>query len=369
MDGGGGHDAIRLSFALLLLASSDGKEPTTKAKHGSMGRRIPAGKPEPASRAAGAADRAYNPCSMSAIRALLTGSIDYAGLFPPAALSMAAAVENYARYQDEPAAWALGRFVVSASRIPELEDVASRSLPQDPAAHLWRLAVLAGPDPAGDLEIIAALNRRHSQGGGPALVADTIEVKASSVSAIEEIMHRIPRSLQAYVEVPIERDPRDLLAAVARLGGRAKVRTGGITADAFPTTSDVIRFMRRCVEANVPFKATAGLHHPLRGEYRLTYAPDSPTGVMFGFLNLFLASAFLRVGMEDAEAARLLEEGSLEALQFDDAGVTWKGHRVSLKTLHDARRVGVVSFGSCSFTEPIGDLEAIHLFGSGAQHT
>lgn len=304
---------------------------------------------------------------MSAIRALLTGSIDYAGLFPPAALDMAAAVENYAHYQNEPAAWALGRFVVPASRIPELEDVASRTLPDNLEGHAWRLAVLAGPETAADLEIIAALNRRHSQDGAPALVADTIEVKASSVNAIEGIMHRIPRTLQAYVEVPIERDPGELLAALARLGGRAKVRTGGITTDAFPTTSDLIRFLRRCVEADLPFKATAGLHHPLRAEYRLTYAPDSPTGVMFGFLNLFLASAFLRAGMSETEAARLLEEESPEALHFDDAGVTWEGHRVGLKALDDARRFGVVSFGSCSFTEPIGDLEAIRLVGSGAR--
>ena len=306
---------------------------------------------------------------MNAIQTLLAGSIDYAGLFPPAALDMPTAVDNYARYQNGPAAWALGRFVVAASRIPELEDVVSRSLPDNPPGPPWRLTVLAGPDPAGDLEIIAAFNRRHPPGGGPALVADTIEVKASSVSAIEEIMHRIRRTLQAYVEVPIERDPRDLLATIARRGGRAKVRTGGITPDAFPTTSDLIRFVRRCVEADLPFKATAGLHHPLRAEYRLTYAPDSPTGVMFGFLNLFLASAFLRAGMEDAEVARLLEEGSPEAVQFDDAGVTWENHRLGLNALSDARRFGVVSFGSCSFTEPIGDLEAIGLLGSGARQT
>ena len=103
---------------------------------------------------------------------------------------------------------------------------------------------------------------------------------------------------------------RRSLAAVRRLGGRAKVRTGGVTRDAFPTTSDLIRFLRRCVRAGLPFKATAGLHHPLRAEYRLTYAPDSPAGVMFGFLNLFLATAFLRAGMEETEAARLLEERS-----------------------------------------------------------
>ena len=304
---------------------------------------------------------------MSAIRTLLTESIDYAGLFPPAGLDMATAVENYARYRREPAAWALGRFVVPASRLREFEAAAATSFLQNPTSQPCRLALLAGPDLAGDLEMTADFNRRHQQLGAPALLADTIEVKASSVGGIEEMMHRIPRTLQAYVEVPIDRDPRDLLAVVRRLGGRAKVRTGGVTRDAFPTTKDLIRFLRRCVEAGLPFKATAGLHHPLRAEYRLTYAPDSPEGMMFGFLNLFLTTAFLRAGMEEADAARLLEEESPGAFQIDDGGIAWKGHRLDLDALRDARRFGVVSFGSCSFAEPISDLDALHLLGSGAR--
>lgn len=304
----------------------------------------------------------YYPCTMSAIRTLLTESIDYAGLFPPAGLDMATAVKNYDRYRTEPAAWALGRFVVPANRLGEFE-VAAASLPNNPTGQPWRLALLAGPDRAEDLEMTAEFNRRHSA----AFLADTIEVKASSVGGIEEIMHRIPRSLQAYIEVPIDRDPRELLAAVSRLGGRAKVRTGGVTRDAFPATSDLIRFLRGCVEAGLPFKATAGLHHPLRAEYLLTYAPDSPAGLMFGFLNLFLATAFLLAGMAEADVARLLEEGSPEALQIDEGGVAWKGHRLGLKALGDARRGGIVSFGSCSFTEPIGDLEALHLLGPGVR--
>jgi hypothetical protein len=304
---------------------------------------------------------------MSAIRTLLTESIDYAGLFPPAGLDMATAVENYARYRGEPAAWALGRFVVPVSRLPEFEAAAATSFPENPTDQPWRLALLAGPDLAGDLGRTAEFNRRHSQLRAPPVLADTIEVKASSVGDVEDIMHRIPRTLQAYVEVPIDPDPRDLLAAICRLGGRAKVRTGGVTRDVFPTTNDLIRFLHGCVQAGLPFKATAGLHHPLRAEYRLTYAPDSPAGVMFGFLNLFLATAFLRAGMHEVDAARLLEEGSPEAFQIDEGGIAWKSHRLDLDALRDARRFGVVSFGSCSFAEPIGDLQALHLLGAGAQ--
>ena len=96
--------------------------------------------------------------------------------------------------------------------------------------------------------------------------------------------------------------PAPLVAAIARRGGRAKMRTGGVTAEAFPTAAQVLRFLRACTEARVPFKATAGLHHPLRAEYRLTYAPDSPRGTMFGFLNVFLTAVLLRHGLSDKDA-------------------------------------------------------------------
>jgi hypothetical protein len=307
------------------------------------------------------ADQAYYLLTMSAIRTLLRGSIDYAGLFPPAGLDMATAVANYAQYRTGPAAWALGRFIVPVGWLPELEAAAQHLLPQRSEAGPWRLGALAGPDFAEDLAQVSEFNRRQSGLSAVGVTADTVEVKAATESAVEEIMRRIPPDLQAYIEIPIDRDPRGLIAAIRRLGGRAKVRTGGVTTDVFPSTADLIRFVRGCVQEQVPFKATAGLHHPLRAEYRLTYESESPCGTMFGFLNLFLAAAFLLAGMSQADAARLLEEGSPEAIQVDESGITWNGHRLDLESLHRARREGMISFGSCSFTEPIGDLETLHL--------
>jgi hypothetical protein len=297
---------------------------------------------------------------MNAIQTLLRGSIDYAGLFPPAGLDMAAAVTNYSRYRAGPNAWALGRFIVPASRLPELEALGSH-LPPNPAGHPWRLGVLAGSDLAADLAQIGEFNRRHSQPGSAAIMADTVEVKATSESGIADIMRRIPGSLQAYIEIPVDADPAPLIAAARWLGGRAKIRTGGVTADAFPSTADLLRFLHACVRTGHPFKATAGLHHPLRAQYPLTYAPDSPYGTMFGFLNLFLTVAFLRAGMNQTEAARVLEEQSPGAFEADDAGISWRNHRLDLQSLSQAREDGIVSFGSCSFTEPIQDLEALHL--------
>jgi hypothetical protein len=242
----------------------------------------------------------------ASLRALLEGLIDYAGLFPPAALSMQDAVRNYARYRDEEYAWALGRFVVPADRAQEVP-------PEFP------LSVL-GVD----------------------------EVKAATAEDVERIATEANGRV-VYVEISDIR----LLPAIARYGLRAKVRTGGVTPDAFPPIADVAQFLRACKEAGVAFKATAGLHHPLRCVKPLTYAPDAPTGTMHGFVNMFLAAALLE------HADEILREDDARAFAFDDAGAAWRGHRVSTDALRVMRRELATSFGSCSFEEPIGDLRAL----------
>jgi hypothetical protein len=274
---------------------------------------------------------------------------------------MAAAVENYGSYRQGPRSWALGRFVLPAARIPEFETAAEGLLPRGPSSSAWRLAALIGSDPSAELRAIGEFNCRHAADGEGAVTADVVECKADSVDAVRRLLSLVPSYLQAYVEIPIGRDPAPLLTALARAGGRAKVRTGGVTTDAFPVAADLVRFIRGCLSADLPFKATAGLHHPLRADYRLTYDPDSACGTMFGFLNVFLATAFMIERLGDDEARLLLEERDREAFRFDDTEIEWRGHRVGLETIQHVRTRGIVSFGSCSFIEPIGDLESLGL--------
>jgi hypothetical protein len=298
---------------------------------------------------------------MTALRALLAGSIDYAGLFAPAGLGMPAAVANYAVYRESHAAWALGRFVVPAARLAEFEVAAAEVLPLRPIGEPWRLAVLLGEDPVADLRAIGEFNCRHSADTATSLAADVIEAKAATADAVDSLLGAVPGYLQAYVEVPADRDPAPLLAAIAERGGRAKIRTGGVAVEAFPPTGDVVRFIEACLRTAVPFKATAGLHHALRADYPLTYAPDSPRGMMFGFLNVFLTAAFMAHGLDSATAARLIEESSAASLRVTADAVEWHGHRLDAAAIETARGRTIVSFGSCSFTEPIGDLAALGL--------
>jgi hypothetical protein len=271
---------------------------------------------------------------------------------------MSAAVENYLRYRAGPEAWALGRFIVPATRLAEFEEAAGDGSSERAGGPPLRLSALVGPDLASDVRQIADFQRRHP-GTAPGETVDTIEVKAEAVSAIQETMRSVPGRLQIYFELPIERDPIELLATVARVGARAKVRTGGVTAQAFPSTASLARFIHACARAKVPFKATAGLHHALRAEYRLTYEENSDTGVMFGFLNLFLATALARNGVAEAETCDILEESSPAAFRIDDGAISWRDQRLDRDTLGRARE-SMVSFGSCSFTDPIDELQSLH---------
>ncbi len=295
---------------------------------------------------------------MIAIRALLAGIVDYAGLFPPAALDMPTAVRNYATYRGDPEAWMLGRFVLPISRLAEFSSALDSI--GDARDAEWRLAALLGADPLTDLALARVFN--ESNAGRAAI--DVLEGRLANAEVIETLAESSKPDFAVYVEIPIDGDPRTLIAAIAAAGAKAKIRTGGVTADAFPTPENVIRFMRQCVEAKVTFKATAGLHHPVRAEHRLTYATDAPRGWMYGFLNLFLAAACIEFGLGDADAAATCcfsSLGSAGAFAIPDATIAGRDKRLSAGQLRLTRDIVATSFGSCSFNEPVEDLRQLSI--------
>lgn len=283
---------------------------------------------------------------MKSIRVLLEGLIDYAGLFPPAALEMRAAVRNYASYRRGEHSWALGRFITPLARLDEFRIAAAEFAPKE---ELPVSALVAPGTPV------------------PASI-DVVEIRAGSADEIRQSMESLGRGVTAYFEIGIAGDPTragetacPTVQAIAEAGARAKVRTGGLTQEMFPSTRDIARFLRRCAGARVAFKATAGLHHPIRSAHPFTYDPDSACGVMHGFLNLFLAAVLIWTGGSEEDALRTLEEQTSEAFHFDEQGVSWHGHRLEVDQLAAARRDFAIGFGSCSFEEPLADLQAMQL--------
>ena len=128
--------------------------------------------------------------------------------------------------------------------------------------------------------------------------------------------------------------------------GYAKVRTGGLNAESTPAADLLADFLCSAAARRLPFKATAGLHHPIRS-------------TMHGFLNVFAGAAFAWQGMDRVAVARLLDETDPQAFEFRDDELRWREWRASTAEVEQARRDFAHSFGSCSFTEPLDGLRAL----------
>jgi hypothetical protein len=278
----------------------------------------------------------------TAIDTLLPELIDYAGLYPPASLNLRSAVENYREYRHGKHASALGRFIVDLNKMDELT-VAGGEL-----CDLKLSVIVAQPTDADRLW-------RLVEEGMP---IEAVEFKAAIPEHIEQMARLVPSNLETYVEVHMESMQPDLLKAISAAGARVKLRMGGVVAAAFPSTAAVARALEAILKTGLAFKATAGLHHPIRSRHPLTYAHDSPSAVMHGFVNLIAAVALLHCGGDVAKAERVLDEQGPTAWSLTPEALVWREHRWGAVDLCETRKT-FVSFGSCSFEEPIRDLEML----------
>jgi hypothetical protein len=289
----------------------------------------------------------------TALRVLLAELIDYAGLFPPAGLAMGDAVRNYSSYLAGEDAWAVGRFVTPVARFGKFES-ALDALPPQPMP--WHLTALLGNDWAADLRAIHDLNQRLE---GRVLV-DAVETKTAVVADIRKLAAVLPRNIAGYCEIDLSRSEAHIPVLKSN-GLRAKIRTGGVTEDAFPAAQTIAEFLQCCARNQVAFKATAGLHHPVRCDHALTYEADAPRGTMHGFLNVFLAAAMAVQGAGVEEMSELLADRDSAHFTFTADAAHWNGHAFSADSLLQMRRDFALSFGSCSFEEPLADLRQLGL--------
>jgi hypothetical protein len=275
--------------------------------------------------------------------ALLAGAVDYAGLFPPASLDLPTTLANYLEYRASPEAWALGRLVVPAGRLAELASL----LPTPAGPERIQVAALLG---AGAPEDALAIARFHRDGPRHGALVSAVEFAPGVTSG-----DQLTGMLRRYFEIPVEQVTEAALDPVETLGGSVKLRTGGVTAAAFPSAAALARALALLGRRRISFKATAGLHHPLRGPYRLTYAEGAPAGLMFGYLDLMMAALLAWGGepVREIEAALLLSDAG--AISADPGGLEFLGRRYSPIELGEMRRDVFHGFGSCSFREPLDE--------------
>src|SRR5262245_45050790 len=300
------------------------------------------------------------------LRALLAGLIDYAGLFPPAKLPMDVAVRNYLKYRDEPESWMLGRFICPASRLGELaafqDEIGDRPLV---VSALARGGETASESLAGlQADFIDRVHCEAQHKGR--VITDMIELRVPAdllaspgrmPAWVREVAATV--GVKSFFEIPAQAENlRSILSAIR--GGPfhdvvgVKLRCGGLDASAFPSSASIATVLWECAGKVLPFKATAGLHHPFPRFH------DGVKARMHGFINLFAAGVFVwHRGIDAAQAAMILDDADSGSFRFDDDGLRYNDLHVSAAEIQSARLAFALSFGSCSFDEPRDDLRAL----------
>jgi len=254
---------------------------------------------------------------------------------------MAGALAEYGAHRGGSYAWLVGRFLVPASLLAELQARIG-------ADDQLRLGLVMDTGAAGVGEAVAAVceDRRLSLSSVEVPLSPEAEQSEAAHQALHEL-GRLPEGVSAFVELPRVRGWHDALSLVAARRRGAKLRTGGLVAAAFPTELELALFIHACVEEGAPFKCTAGLHHAVRHR-------DDRTGFEHhGFLNVLLATCHAVLGASVSTVADVL------AVR-DPVDLLEHYSRVSHHTAGLARR-HFVAFGSCSFTEPVSDLTGLGL--------
>jgi hypothetical protein len=298
----------------------------------------------------------------ASLRALLNQAIDYAGMFPPCKLALEPALQNHAKYARSPEAWMLNGFVLPVEQF----DAARQLLSNFDPLHPLRVAAL-GPKTADADAFLDALE--HAASAIRSL--SRYEVNLLSVSHIEMFLPddvdstflkeagAIVGHVLVFLEAPPERTDQTirLLAdhnfdeEVATFG--YKLRTGGVTADAFPTSVQIAHALVTGGTNQLPIKLTAGLHHPIR-QFR-----DEVKTKMHGFLNVLGAAVLAMEHQWDAnQAVMMLEDEDPRSFSFTDDFFAWRNWQIEIERLQ-YRRKFVRSFGSCSFDEPRDDLRVL----------
>lgn len=285
------------------------------------------------------------------LQPFLTSMVDYAGLFPPASQPLATAMTAYETYQQPDDSWLLGRFLLPVAVLPAFIKQCLQKAALSTGGS-WPLSLLIHtPTP----ELLAALPHysHHSR-----LSIAALEFSPQPPEAIAGIMARVPQGVDTFFEIPWTQSLDLYLPRLQTHQAWAKIRTGGTTAAAFPAVRPLAAFMAACGQARIPFKATAGLHHPFYGKYRL---PGATQVQMHGFLNIAIAASLTwQYQLTTAEIIPLLQVTSLAGF------APWLETLNPDKLRRDlclSRQQFFKGFGACSFRVPrdsLADLASGH---------
>lgn len=265
----------------------------------------------------------------------------------------------------------LSRFVIPAKRLAHLTPLMPDPVPELSFTTLGRSGSTTDEFLSNlklDIDDILSFRETH----GTAVIVDMFEVAPPSSELTDAAQtHDLVKSasdmlnkngITVFFEAPFgegwQARAENLIRALRKLKDRHvgfKLRTGGVTADAFPSTEQIAWAIATVRDAGVPIKCTAGLHHPIR------HFNDSVQTKMHGFLNVFGAGVLAEAkDLSQAQIQSILEDENPENFTFDENGFAWKDLRIATSEITKSR-LFATSFGSCSFNEPREDLRNLGL--------
>ncbi|GGM76133.1 hypothetical protein GCM10012275_53590 [Longimycelium tulufanense] len=264
-------------------------------------------------------------------------------MFPPGSAEMPDAVRGHLESRTGPYAGVLGLFLCPASRLPELVTELVKAKPAKPVA----LSLVIDTGLGGVPKAVSLVESRREL-----LALRMVEMPApTDVDDIwlERVAEFVPEDAIRVVEPrrPSPGDRGEWLTSVRKVaehGCWPKLRCGGLTPEAFPSVEEVSDFLSVATTTGVPFKATAGLHHAVR------YVDPETDFAHHGFLNLLVATGRALSG-KDVKTA--LESTDSVALAAEARGLP--------EAAANAVRGVFASYGSCSLSEPVHDLEGLGL--------
>ena len=318
------------------------------------------------------------------LRALLEGAIDYAGMFPPASLGLHEALAGYRALRSESAAWLMGHFVCPAEQLRELV----AAVPDDP----FRVSLVVPLDAYRQNRLISSRPSEAEAGQPPSAIAavaalefrwqtdvvrDSVFVRPDGLLTMAgALAAAVNPEANTFFELSRVQSPAhttawqhrlaEILRMMATPNAKAraqrpprglagfKFRCGGATPADVPASSELAEVIRACRDAHVFWKATAGLHHPLRHL-------DARLGVrVHGFINLFTAAVMADLHrLDTGKIQAILDDEDASDFRFGDNVLTWRDRSATCEQITSVRRRGLQSFGSCSIEEPVQDLKAL----------
>lgn len=308
--------------------------------------------------------------------------IDYAGLFPPARLSLETAFGNYVHYLKSENNFMLSRFICPVKLFSELARIISSNYP-DEKGILISVLGRGGyneEDFFKNLQEDLILWKNLLSSSGSIIKADSFEIKlpdeiitshdtgkiAGFINTVsDEINKNIPVEsfifFEGHIGTEWKKNIKHFIEGIkmhnlTSNNSGYKLRTGGVEAYSFPAPGQIAYSIRECLDRNIPMKCTAGLHHPFRHF-------DTVIGTMMhGFINVFGAGIIaMRHNISDEEMIKIISDENPDNFSFNEKYFAWNDWKINADEIGLARKNLMLSFGSCSFDEPEEDLKKLKL--------